>query len=278
MITVGHAKSFPVAIWDQIQAVATPEILEAANELDVKFIVESDDDGFLVAYSAGKCLENYYLCFGIWCLGSPPSDNFMHEGMAALKMVVAPLTAEEDSEEYERLGFVMQHRLYCSSGHIPLEVPEGIQGMDAIPLIDWKKYELSLAMQLEAFNPTESGRGYEKSCMQLFERIKADPELAYVKIDDGQIQGLLLMQKSEWPPGQNIHPSLNTELYMPVSLVALSPESSGTIASELLHYAAVRLESQNRRISLQVTEESESFLRDTLKFQYIYTAYQYVKE
>ena len=275
MIVAGHKSDLPLVVWESASKKMPDELLRQSRFPNVKFIIETDDDGEVIAFAAGESTMVYYVMAGIYSVNDSPSPEFMEEGMRQLNLQVATLPVESDEHVFEQMGFKVIHRLYASTPEVPLQTPEFITSMDMVPMIDWPKYEMLMAMDLELAQPTESGRGYEKPMRELFEQIKANPELAIVKLKDGRLYGVMMLMKSLMRP-DDCTPLLQTELYVPKALLSLPTDDGISNPNEMLHYATRLLESQNKRMVIQSEDPAgELYLRDTLKYQYIYSTCQY---
>lgn len=276
MIVAGHKSDIPTVVWESAIKKMPDEIVRQSRHANIKFIIETDDDGEVVAFAVGETMTVYYVMAGIYTVDDCPSPNFMAEGMRQLGLKVATLSVESDDEVFKEIGFVVANRLYASTPEVPLDTPAFVTSMDLVPECDWPKYEMLMAMDLEVHKPTEDGRGYEAPCRELFKKIKANPELAVVKLKDGRLHGIMMMMKSLMRP-DDCTPLLQADLYVPQALLALPSEPGElTIPDELLHYATRLLESQNKRMVIQSErEDGEIYLRDVLKYQYIYSTCQY---
>lgn len=275
MIVAGHKSEIPNMVWESASNKMPQDLLDVSHEQKVKFIIETDDDGEVIAFAVGEAMNVYYVMAGLYSTNDKPSENFMHEGMEQLGLKVASLAVQSDEELFEELGFNIAHRLYVSTKHVPLDTPEFVTSMEHVPFADWPKYEMLMAMDLELAQPTEDGRGYEQPMRELFTKIKANPERAIVKLRDGRLHGILMLMKSVIRPDE-CTPELQGELYVPQALLALATNDGTNIPDELLHYATRLLESQNKHMVIQSERsDGEIFLRDVLKYQYIYSTCQY---
>lgn len=277
MILTGHVSEIPEDVWAQIEGTVDAGVKPILPVSDTKIIVEVDDDRKVVAYSVGQAMQSYYIAFGLWLLSGQPSEGMVEEGLAQLGLAVAPLTVVEEHPHYEAVGFVRDFRLYVSCTDVPADWPEGLVTMDKVPALDWKKHELMLGMILEGIQPTPTGRGHEKVMAALFEQIAAAPELTVAKLVDGKIVGLVTLLASDWH-GEKPDPRLDGTVYYTDTMLALVEEDRA-LAGELLHGAALLAEAQNAHLAIHAgTDEAEKLVRDRLNFQYIYSAYKYIRE
>lgn len=277
MILTGHVSEIPDDVWAQIEGTVGPDIKPILPVSDTKIIVEVDDDRKVVAYSVGQAMQQYYIAFGLWLIEGTPSEGMVEEGLSQLGLAVAPLTVVEELPHYEKVGFVRDFRLYVSCKDVPTDLPEGLVTMDKVPQVDWKKHELVLGMLLETIQPTPTGRGHEKVMAALFKQIAEAPERTIVKITDEKIVGLLTLVESGWE-AEKPDPRLDGVVFYTDTMLALVDEDRA-LAGDLLHAAALVAEAQNAHLAIHAgTEEAEKLVRDRLNFQYIYSAYKYIRE